>query len=176
MDPSSPAAAPQDVPSSAPAASLDRTVCAFWLGGSCFGLDVALVGELVEPEGVTPVPLAPPAVVGIFNLRGSPLPLVDLADVLGVPAAPRAERRWALVFRADGLVAALSIERMHAVVPAGRGTRVAKQDAENELVDCLLETDGAVVTVLSPGTLCGRMEALRFRRAAEADQVTERLS
>jgi purine-binding chemotaxis protein CheW len=155
--------------------SLDRTVCAFWLGGSCFALDVALVAELVEPEGVAPVPLAPPPVIGIFNLRGSPLPLVDLAELLEVAAAPRPSRRWALVFQAKGLVAALSIERMHAVIPAGRGMRIAVQGEENEAVECLLEVEGTVMTVLCPGALCRRMEALRFRRAAEADPA-ERLS
>ncbi|HEY5955565.1 MAG TPA: chemotaxis protein CheW, partial [Polyangiaceae bacterium] len=51
-----------------------RTVCAFWIRDRCFGLDTSMVAEVVSIDVHIPVPLAPPAVQGIFNLRGEPLP------------------------------------------------------------------------------------------------------
>src|SRR6185295_1390429 len=56
-----------------------HNLCAFWLGEHCYGLQTALVGEVVTVEALTPVPLAPPPVRGLFNLRGAPVALVDLA-------------------------------------------------------------------------------------------------
>src|SRR5687768_6740409 len=64
-----------------------HNLCAFWLGEHCYGLQTALVGEVVTVEALTPVPLAPAPVRGLFNLRGAPVALVDLAQVLELPDA-----------------------------------------------------------------------------------------
>jgi chemotaxis signal transduction protein len=152
--------------STTPGARFDRTICVFWLGPRSFGLEVSLVGEIVQLEDVTPVPCSPAAVLGLFNLRGGPLAVIDLAALFGLEAAPRPSRT-ALVFREEGMVAALAIDRVQAVVPAGRGVPVASEGELNELVQCLLEVDGAVVTLLQPAALRRRLEALRFRRAAQ---------
>src|SRR5215468_5406751 len=70
-------------PGAASSAVLDRTICAFWLGRRCFGLDVALVGEVVLVEDYAPVPVSHASVLGLFNLRGAPVALVALTDVVG---------------------------------------------------------------------------------------------
>lgn len=49
-----------------------------------FGLDVADVSQVVEPEFVSPVPLAPVIVEGIMNYGGRIITIVDPAEVLGL--------------------------------------------------------------------------------------------
>lgn len=59
----------------------------FALGDEKFAITVDSVQEVVELELVTKVPNAPPYMLGIINLRGRVLPLLDLRMKLGLPKA-----------------------------------------------------------------------------------------
>ena len=61
--------------------------CTFTVAGLHCGLDVARVQEVLRPQPMTSLPLAPPAVRGLINLRGRIVPAVDLRVVLGLAAA-----------------------------------------------------------------------------------------
>lgn len=61
--------------------------CTFTVAGRLCGLDVTRVQEVLRPQPVTSLPLAPPAVRGLLNLRGRIVPAVDLRAVLGLPPA-----------------------------------------------------------------------------------------
>jgi chemotaxis signal transduction protein len=62
-----------------PQAEPDRQYCVFRSGRERFCLSVLDVEEVVEWPGLTRVPLAPAFLMGIFNLRGSIVPVVDIA-------------------------------------------------------------------------------------------------
>src|SRR6516165_4497660 len=53
--------------------------CVFRSGRERFCLPVLDVEEVLEWPLVTPLPLAPPYLMGIFNLRGAIVPLIDIA-------------------------------------------------------------------------------------------------
>jgi chemotaxis signal transduction protein len=57
--------------------------CIFRAGRERFCLQVLDVEEVVEWPAVTPVPLSPPFLMGIFNLRGGIVPVVDIAFTEG---------------------------------------------------------------------------------------------
>jgi purine-binding chemotaxis protein CheW len=153
---------------------LGHNLCAFWLGENCYGLETALVGEVIEVDAVAPVPLAPPAVLGLFNLRGTPVALVDPARVLDLPEVagapePRPGRPVvALVVRAQGHHIGLLIRRMEMVVPAGRGrfSLPAGTTAEHPVVAGFLELPDraglAAVTVLDGAALLARLDRLKY--------------
>ena len=72
---------------STPVAEVDgQTVrlCTFVVGNLLLGLPVEDVVEVVQAEQLTVVPLAPPAVLGLLNLRGRIVPAVDARSRLGV--------------------------------------------------------------------------------------------
>lgn len=58
----------------------------FSLGNEKFAIPVDHVQEVVELEQVTKVPHAPDYMLGIINLRGRVLPLLDTKRKLGLPA------------------------------------------------------------------------------------------
>ena len=53
--------------------------CVFRAGRERFCLAVLDVEEVVDWPSVTKLPLAPPFLMGIFNLRGSIVPVIDIA-------------------------------------------------------------------------------------------------
>lgn len=60
--------------------------CTFRLGGHLFGVPVETVQEVLREQDLTVVPLAPPAVCGLINLRGQIVITVDLRRQMGLPA------------------------------------------------------------------------------------------
>jgi two-component system chemotaxis response regulator CheV len=62
-------------------------VLVFQLAGGLFGVNVAKVREVVRRQEPTQSPHLHPAVIGMINLRGSVLPMVDLAGHLGLDNA-----------------------------------------------------------------------------------------
>jgi chemotaxis signal transduction protein len=82
-----------------------ESICTFWLGPDCFGLDVQLVNEVLLIDDILPVPWAPPALLGLFNSRGRIVPVVDLAALLGLPPSPEprgvAQAAPAILIKAD---------------------------------------------------------------------------
>jgi purine-binding chemotaxis protein CheW len=61
----------------------ERQYCIFRAGRERFCLEVLDVEEVVEWPTVTPVPLAPAFLMGVFNLRGAIVPVVDIAFTEG---------------------------------------------------------------------------------------------
>ena len=59
------------------------------VGGQLFGIPVLQVRDVLGPQRITKVPLAPPAVAGSLNLRGRIVTAIDLRIRLGMP--PRAD-------------------------------------------------------------------------------------
>jgi chemotaxis signal transduction protein len=152
---------------------LANPLCTFWLGGRCLGIDVALVGEVVTLAGTTAIPMANPAVRGIFNLRGAPIVVLDLARVLELDTDTEpAKQVVGLLLRTGELVAAGQIDRVDSVVPAGRGELVMRESGEHPAVFGFLDDRdhaGHVITVIDPDVLVQRLRALRY-----LDDVTER--
>ncbi|HTS13160.1 MAG TPA: chemotaxis protein CheW [Candidatus Limnocylindrales bacterium] len=61
----------------------ERQYCVFRAGRERFCLSVLEVEEVVDWPIVTRIPLAPAFLMGIFNLRGTIVPLVDIAFTEG---------------------------------------------------------------------------------------------
>jgi purine-binding chemotaxis protein CheW len=63
-------------------------LCSFLVADLHLGVDAAQVREVVRHQAITPVPLAPPAVAGLLNLRGQVVTAIDLRQRLGLPPRP----------------------------------------------------------------------------------------
>lgn len=64
-------------------ANLNEYVTAM-VGGQLFGLPIGHVQDVFIPDRLTRVPLAPPEIAGLINLRGRIVTLIDLRFRLGL--------------------------------------------------------------------------------------------
>jgi purine-binding chemotaxis protein CheW len=62
-------------------------VLTFTLGDETYGVDILRVQEIRGWSPVTRIPQAPPHVLGVLNLRGSIVPIVDLRMRFSLPRA-----------------------------------------------------------------------------------------
>jgi purine-binding chemotaxis protein CheW len=62
-------------------------VVVFRLGNEVYGVDIAVVREIIRMQPVTKVPGAPAFVEGVINLRGKVIPVIDLRKRFGLSAS-----------------------------------------------------------------------------------------
>src|SRR5437879_727192 len=68
--------------------AVEHQYCTFYLNGYYFGLDALKVQEIILSQEMTRVPLAPPVVRGLINLRGQIVTALDLRRRLELPDRP----------------------------------------------------------------------------------------
>ena len=60
----------------------------FMLADEEYGIDILRVQEIKGWDGVTPMPNMPPHILGVINLRGTVVPIVDLRRFFELQAVP----------------------------------------------------------------------------------------
>jgi purine-binding chemotaxis protein CheW len=69
----------------------------FELAGAEYGVGILSVKEILQYETITPVPSVPRSVRGVINLRGSVVPVVDLAVKFGLAETSVTRRTCILI-------------------------------------------------------------------------------
>jgi purine-binding chemotaxis protein CheW len=94
--------------------------CTFLLGGQHFGVDVLRVQEVIRPQEMTRVPLAPAVVRGLINLRGQIVTAIDLRRRLELPDRPAGQQPVNVVVQTDDGAVSLLVDEIGDVleVPA----------------------------------------------------------
>lgn len=92
------------------AALAPHELIAFRLGGQEFCVDVMSIREIRGWTVATPLPASPDFVRGVINLRGTVLPIVDLAARLGFPMSEPTARHAIIVAQIGAQVVGLLVE------------------------------------------------------------------
>ena len=117
---------------------------------------------MVVFDALTPLPLAPPFVLGLANLRGTVMPVVDLSSLLGLPVREAKGRTLGLVLGHGPWTAAAAVDAVLGLEPlvaregeagptAGPGRRFLGAGAAGE--------DGSIV-VLDAGAMLGALRGV----------------
>ncbi len=73
----------------------------FMLGGEMFAIGILAIKEIIEFHGVTTVPMMPPCVRGVINLRGAVVPVMDLAARFGRTPAEVTKRTCIVIVEVE---------------------------------------------------------------------------
>ena len=93
-----------------------KQYCTFFLNGLFFGVEVLTVQEVLRFQQMTPVPLAPPTVQGLINLRGQIVPAIDLRHRLELPARANDQTPMNVVVRSEDGAISLLVDEIGDVV------------------------------------------------------------
>lgn len=85
--PAMPAIAPPHGDTRSPGRDSSVRMCLLSMGGELFAIELRNIREVFEVESVTPVPGMPGMLIGVTNLRGTVIPLLDLRAGLGLPVS-----------------------------------------------------------------------------------------
>jgi purine-binding chemotaxis protein CheW len=93
-----------------------RQFCTFHVGGLLLGVEVLRVQEVIRAQAMTRVPLAPPEVSGLINLRGQIVTALDLRRRLGLPDRPQGVEPMCVMARTDDGVVSLLVDEIGDVI------------------------------------------------------------
>lgn len=126
--------------------------CTFWVDTLYLGIDVHRVQEVMRTLEVTPVPLAPPAVVGLINLRGQIVTAIDLRRRLGLPERPHDREAMNVVMRTDDGAVSLVVDEIGDVIEvnaeAFEGVPDTMDATARQLIKGVYKLDSQLLLVL----------------------------
>lgn len=122
-------------------------------GGEHYALPVEAVREIAKLGAITPVPGAPAEVLGVWNLRGDVMGVIDLAALLGLD--PGLEPGRIVVAEQGDLRAGLAVESVVDVGPLPE----ALEPVDSEYVSGAVLVDRVPVGVIDLGAALGAVSA-----------------
>jgi purine-binding chemotaxis protein CheW len=93
---------PQPEENSSPQEELAGKYLTFFLAGQEFGVEITKVREILRVLDITPVPQTAHFLLGVINLRGKVIPVIDLRLRLGHPSREPDERTCIVVVEVKG--------------------------------------------------------------------------
>ncbi len=123
----------------------------FLVEGTRYALPLVAVREVVlQPEGLVRVPRAPAPVLGVVNLRGRVVTVVDLAGVLDLPRPAHPARKLILLDRGrrDLALSVTDVEGIESVEKVSTPQRESRAPVRG-----VTRVKGAAVTVLDADAL-----------------------
>jgi purine-binding chemotaxis protein CheW len=158
-------------------ATATHLVC-FRIGKETYGVDIFAVREIVKPQEITSIPGTAGYVLGIINLRGRIVSVVDLAARLGLGVAKMARSTRILVVDIDGFTVGFLVDAATEVLKLpGESIEPAPDELKASIHEDYLEgvgiLDGRLVIILNLANLLTqseteKMEALVEERTAGA--------
>lgn len=138
-----------------------RQLVSFALDGETFAFDIALVQEIIRVPQTVKVPMTPKALIGLTNLGGSVLPVVDLRAAMGLPNADYDDSARVMVVTA-GQTFGLLVDRVAQVLSVPVDSIEPADTVERQLDLETLEGvvknfgDTELIQVISPQVIVDR--------------------
>ena len=73
----------------------------FVISNESYGIGILHIKEIIEYGNITPVPMVPDFIAGVINLRGSVVPVVNMANRFQVPPSPIGKKTSVIVIEVD---------------------------------------------------------------------------
>ena len=89
-------------------------IVGFELGGEAYGLPIECVREIIRRPQITKVPHAGKGVIGIRDLRGTVIPMLDLSCLLGI-TDPDGEAGKVIIVEDEDMTVGLLVNEVHEV-------------------------------------------------------------
>lgn len=127
----------------------------FQVDGDMFGIEVTKVQEVTGSPSVFKVPLAPPFVKGLINLRGQIATALGLREVF--QKNPRDEEQMSVVCKIDGNLVSLIVDSIGDVVEVDKSKFELPPDTISpeirRFVKGIYKMNGVLLSVLNLETL-----------------------
>ena len=131
----------------------------FIIGEEEYAVPILTIQEIIKPITWTRVPQTPSYVIGVFNLRGSVIPLIDLRTKFGLGAKNHNEETRFFVLKQDDEVAGFVIDRLTEAIRIKKtdiGPAPDTVDAEDSMIDGVGKQKGRILTILKVNKLLER--------------------
>lgn len=109
-----------------------------YAGDQSFCIDLNRIREIRRWEPITMLPHSPPFVLGVVNLRGAVIPIIDLAAKLGFPPLQPTKRNVIIICNLGSQVIGLLVESVSEILTVQmselKDAPRVKEDASNHAI------------------------------------------
>ena len=136
-----------------------RQIVLFTLDAETYGVDILRVQEIVNAGPITPVPATPKYVLGLTNIRGRTIPLIDLRQRLGLKEEKK-DRAQFLILNSDAGDVGLVIDAVTEVwrVDPESVNADANSNFKTDLIDGVLDCNGRLAGILNLERVLGNVQ------------------
>lgn len=129
----------------------------FYCGKAILGLDIQFVQEINRSTSITKVPLSPPCVRGVMNLRGEVVTMLDLRRLMGLPPVECTKSSRNLILKCEGEVFGLWVDGV-ADILAISDMAISQPPSnlsitESRMIRGVYQHDGTLVMLVNPSEL-----------------------
>ena len=131
---------------------MSRDLVSVTVAGHLFGIPVEHVRDVLPPQRLTRIPLAPPEVAGMLNLRGRVVVAIDLRRRLGFVPAPTETQAMFVVVEHEDEFYSIVVDAVGEVLQgddgAFEGNPSTLDAAWRDLSTGIYRLDGALLVLL----------------------------
>ncbi|MBS0417063.1 MAG: purine-binding chemotaxis protein CheW [Proteobacteria bacterium] len=147
----------------------------FVLSGEVFAIGILVIKEIMEYANITAVPMTPPYVRGVINLRGAVVPVLDLSVRFGKPASAVTKRTCIVIIEVGAgtarQVIGIVVDSVQAVLDIP-GTEIEPaprfgMNVHTDFVQGMGKVDGKFVILLDVDRLLGPEEVEALAEVSE---------
>jgi len=122
-------------------------------GGQSFCIEITQIREIRRWSPVTHLPHSPSYVLGVINLRGAVIPILDLAAKLGFSPITPTERHVIIITAIDDRIVGLLVESVSEILGVQadmvRETPRTKEDASTLAIEGIIPVGDDMIKVIS---------------------------
>jgi purine-binding chemotaxis protein CheW len=131
----------------------------FVVGEEEYAIPILTIQEIIKPIEHTRVPRTPNHVLGVFNLRGSVIPLIDLRIKFGVQDIKQTDDMRYIVLKDGDEIAGFVIDRLNQAIRINKKHIDPAPEAttgDKSLIDGVGKQDDKIITILKVNKLLQR--------------------
>ena len=131
----------------------------FIVGTEEFSVPILSIQEIIKPITSTRVPHTPEYVLGVFNLRGSVIPLIDLRLKFGLVSREHTEGTRYIVMRHEDDIAGFVIDELTEVIRLNKkyiDPAPETIDKDTSIIDGVGKQNDKILTILKVDKLLQR--------------------
>jgi len=128
----------------------------FIVGNEEFAVPILSIQEIIKPIEWTKVPFTEDFVLGVFNLRGNVLPLIDLRKKFGASQADFDDDVRFIVIKIDDELAGFVIDRLTEALRIESSSILPPPDTSMDreaIIEGIARKDDRIITILKMNSL-----------------------
>lgn len=139
---------------------MDTEILIFQCAGSHYGIPATDVSEVVRAVAVSPAPRMPDVMLGLINLRGQLVSVIDTRKMLGSASVPLDHTHQFVIVRAFERLIALHVDRALDLI-----------QVDVAIGEATAKTEFGIVPILVPEQLISRQDANAIEAATTTSDI-----
>jgi purine-binding chemotaxis protein CheW len=142
----------------------DRQILVFSVANEEMGLDISCVCEVLRPQAIYPLPITPPFIEGVINLRGHIVALIDLRKRLNARQIEDENKKRIIVCKVNKSIVGLTVNSLREIIALSeediRPTpEVVSMQMETEVISGIATVGKRMIAILDLEHILTKKEA-----------------